>query len=285
MAEAKAICGSCGAGVTFGAERCSACGERLSWSGGAPAAGAGRACLTCGQLNEPGAATCSSCGAKLGAAHGQRGGQQKKQAAREAKPKRTIEPWQIIAVVAILALVGVLAYVELARDHAPAAAPAQAAGPMTMPPMMQQQPVVDIAALEAAVKASPNDPQAVLALANGLHDNADYLRAVEVYAKYLKTHPKDPDARVDMGVCYYQLGMQDTVNTARYFALAITEMEAAVRGTPTHQPAAFNLGVVNLQKGDLDVSNRWFRKAVELGPTTDLGTRAQRMLQQHSSIP
>ena len=66
------------------------------------------------------------------------------------KPKRTIEPWQIIAVVAVLALVGVLAYVELSRDHAPAAAPAQASGPMTMPPMMQQ-PAVDIAALEAAV--------------------------------------------------------------------------------------------------------------------------------------
>ena len=44
-----------------------------------------------------------------------------------------------------------------------------------------------------------------------------------------------------------------------------------MRGTPTHQPAAFNLGVVNLQKGDLDVSNRWFRKAVELGPT--IGSR------------
>lgn len=287
MAEAKAICGSCGAGVTFGAERCPACGERLSWSAAAPAAGAGKACLNCGQLNEPGAGTCSSCGAKLGMVKGQRGGQQqrKQQSVRDAKPKRVIEPWQIIAVVAVLALVGVLAYVELSRDHAPTAAPAAASAPMTMPPMMQQQPAVDIAALEAAVKVSPNDTKTVLALANGLHDNGEYLRAVEVYTKYLKTHPKDPDARVDMGVCYYQLGMQDTVNTARYFALAITEMEAALRGTPTHQPAAFNLGVVNLQKGDLDISNRWFRKAVELGPTTDLGTRAQRMLQQHSSIP
>jgi Tfp pilus assembly protein PilF/RNA polymerase subunit RPABC4/transcription elongation factor Spt4 len=284
MAEAKAVCGSCGAGVTFGAERCPACGERIIWG---TAGGAGKACLNCGQLNEPGAVMCSSCGAKLGAAKGQRGGQQRKQQpVREARTKRPIEPWQIIAVVAVLALVGVLAYVELSRDHAPAAAPMQSGAPMTMPPMMQQQqPAVDIAALDAAVRANPTDAKAVLALANGLHDNGEWLRAVENYTKYLKTHPKDPDARVDMGVCYYQLGMQDTVNTARYFALAITEMEAALRGTPTHQPAAFNLGVVNLQKGDLDISNRWFRKAVELGPATDLGTRAQRMLQQHSSIP
>ncbi len=285
MAEAKAICGSCGAGITMGMERCPACGEHLTWGGQAPVAGQARACLTCGQLNEPGATTCSSCGAKLGAGKQQR--QQKKNApaGRDAKPRRSLEPWQIISVVAVLALIGVFAYVELSRDHvAPATAPA-APTQMTMPPMMQNQPTVDIAALEAAANANPGDAKAVLNLANGLHDSGEYLRAVEVYKKYLKVHPKDPDARVDMGVCYYQLGIKDTVNTARYFTLAITEMEAALRGTPTHQPAAFNLGVVNLQKGELDASNRWFRKAVELGPNTDLGTKAQRLLQQHSSIP
>jgi tetratricopeptide (TPR) repeat protein len=285
MAEAKAVCGSCGASVAFGAERCAACGEPLSWAAPAAAAGAGRACLTCGQLNESGATTCSSCGSKLGIAKPQR--QQKKQqpAPREARAARSVEPWQIVSIVAILALVAVLAYVQLAGDKTPPPAQAGTPSPMTMPPMMQQQPKVDLTGLEAAANANPGDPKAVLAFANGLHDSGDFLRAVEVYKKYLKTHAKDPDARVDMGVCYYELGLQDTVNTSRYFGLAITEMEAALRGTPTHQPAAFNLGVVNLQKGDLDVSNRWFRKAVELGPSTDLGTKAQRMLQQHSSMP
>jgi Tfp pilus assembly protein PilF len=285
MAEAKAICGSCGASVVFGAERCPACGEHLTWAAQPAASGAGRACLTCGQLNQPGATTCSSCGSKLGVVKPQRQQKRQQPAVHEAKALRSVEPWQIVSVVAILALVAVLVYVQLSGDKAPP--PAQAGGPsqMTMPQMMQQQPSVDITGLEAAANANPGDPKAALAFANGLHDSGDFLRAVEVYRKYLKAHPKDPDARVDMGVCYYELGLQDTVNTSRYFGLAVTEMEAALRGTPTHQPAAFNLGVVNLQKGDLEVSNRWFRKAVELGPSTDLGTKAQRMLQQHSSMP
>lgn len=285
MAEAKAICGSCGANVAFGAERCPACGEHLTWAAPSAGAGAGRACLTCGQLNESGATTCSSCGSRLGVGRQQR--QQKKQqpAVPQAKAARPVEPWQIVSVVAILALVAVLVYVQLSGEKTPPVAQAGAPSQMAMPPMMQQQPSVDLTGLEAAANANPGDPQAALAFANGLHDSGDFLRAVEVYKRYLKTHPKDPDARVDMGVCYYELGLQDTVNTSRYFGLAITEMEAALRGTPTHQPAAFNLGVVNLQKGDLDVSNRWFRKAVELGPSTDLGTKAQRMLQQHSSMP
>ena len=194
MAEAKAICGSCGAGVTFGVERCPACGEHLTWS--APAAGAstgaGRACLNCGQLNPPGAVTCSSCGSKLGVGKPQRQQKRQQSTVHEVKPRRTIEPWQIISVVAILALVGVLVYVELSRDHAPV--PEQAAAPkqMTMPPMMQNQPVVDVAALEAAVTANPTDARALLNLANGLHDSGEFLRAVEIYKRYLKTQPKDP---------------------------------------------------------------------------------------------
>jgi cytochrome c-type biogenesis protein CcmH/NrfG len=197
-----------------------------------------------------------------------------------------VEPWQIIAVVAIVCLVAVLVYVELSRTPTVAGgSAAMPSAPATMPPMMQAPPVADIAALEAAVASNPGNAQALLQLANGLHDNGEFLKAVETYKKYLKVQPRNPDARVDMGVCYYQLGLQDTVNTARYFTLAVTEMEAALRGTPTHQPAAFNLGVVHLQQGELDISNRWFRKAVELGPGTDLGMKAQRLLQQHSSIP
>ncbi len=280
MAEAKAICGSCGAGVTFGAERCPSCGDQLVWAQGGP-----KKCPACGQSNDAGAVTCSSCGARLGGGKPARGTHARQQRQRDAVPRRPIEPWLIIAVVAIVCLVAVLVYVELSRTHTPAvgAAAAQTA-PVTMPPMMQAPPVVDIAALEAAVAANPGDTGMLLTLANGLHDNGEFLRAVETYKKYLTVHPKNPDARVDMGVCYYQLGLQDTVNTARYFTMAVTEMEAALRGTPTHQPAAFNLGVVNLQKGELDISNRWFRKAVELGPGSDLGMKAQRLLQQHSSI-
>lgn len=282
MGVAKAVCGSCGAGVTIGAERCPACGEHLVWEEPAE-----RACPSCGERVDPAAAFCPSCGARqTGAKKQHRGAQPKPARNAKAAARRGLEPWQLVSFVAIAALVAVLVYVELSRDHAPAGLTAGVppASP-GMPPMMQAPSAVDLAPLEAAVAADPRDMGALLQLANALHDNGQYLRAVETYTTYLATHPRNPDARVDMAVCYYELALIDSVHAGRYFGLAVEEMEAALRGTPTHQPAAFNLGVVHLQRGDLETSNRWFRKAVEMNPGSDLGQRAGRMLQQHSMTP
>ena len=285
MAEAKAICGSCGAGVMWGAERCAACGEPLVWQQGAL-----RKCDVCGQANPPGAASCSGCGARLTAGKArsvEQAVRPKPKAGKsrgEAGSTRRFEPWQIISFVAVGALLAVLLYVELARDHAPVAASAAPAPPAGMP-ALQAPPVTDLGPLEAAVAAAPDDADALLRLANALHDNGMYLRAVETYKKYLRLQPRNPDARVDMGVCYYELGLTDTINQGRYFSLAIEEMEAAFRSAPAHQPSVFNLGVVHLQKGDLETSNRWFRKAVELNATSDLGAKAKQLLEQHSFNP
>jgi len=248
-----------------------------------------RACDVCGQLNLPAAAACAGCGARL------TGGKARSvEQAVKAKPKGgrapeagrsgRFEPWQIISFVAIGALLAVLLYVELTRDHAPVAASAAQAPPVGMP-TLQAPPAVDLGPLEAAVAAAPDDGGALLRLANALHDNHLYLRAVETYKKYLRLQPRNPDARVDMGICYYELGLSDTVNQGRYFSLAVEEMEAAFRSAPTHQPSAFNLGIVTLQMGDLETSNRWFRKAVELNAASDLGVQAKRLLEQHSFNP
>jgi tetratricopeptide (TPR) repeat protein len=182
------------------------------------------------------------------------------------------------------ALLAVLLYVELSRDHAPVLASAAPQTPVQMP-QLQASPAVNLEPLEAAAAADPENLDALLTLANALHDNGQYLRAVETYKKYLHLQPKNPDARVDMGVCYYELGLTDTVNRGRYFDLAIGEMEAAFRSAPKHQPSVFNLGIVHLQKGELEESNRWFRKTVELNAASDLGVKAQRLLEQHSFNP
>jgi tetratricopeptide (TPR) repeat protein len=144
---------------------------------------------------------------------------------------------------------------------------------------------VDLQSLEGAVAAHPGDAAAVLRLANGLHDNGMIPRAIEQYQKYLKMHPDDADARVDFGICYDQMGMADSAQSAKYYGLAIQEMERALKGTPGHQPAAFNLGIVNLHRGQLEESNAWFKKAVALNKSSELGMRAQQILQQHSFTP
>ena len=197
---------------------------------------------------------------------------------REGSPQR-FEPWQVVAGVAVVALVAFFVYTELQREHAGVQPVAQQQAP---PAMMQQAPRVNLAPLEQAVAANPKDADALLRLGNGLHDNGAYARAIEVYERYLAIEPGNPDARVDMGICYYELGTADSAGGARLFDTAKKEMELALKKRPDHQPAAFNLGVVSLAMGDLESSNRWFRRAVELNPSSGMGREAKRILEQHS---
>jgi Flp pilus assembly protein TadD len=181
-----------------------------------------------------------------------------------------------VALLAIVALVGVVVYTQWTGDSSrPAAqrqngAPAQAVDPSAL------------LRLQQSVEADPNDADALLHLSNALQDNAQLERAVETYGRYLAIRPKDADARVDMGICLYQLGLADSALAPSLFARAVREMRTALAGNPAHQPAAFNLAIVFLQMGSLDSSNAWFSRAVAINKTSDLGTRAQRLLDQHS---
>ena len=48
-------------------------------------------------------------------------------------------------------------------------------------------------------------------------------RAIETYKKYLRLKPADADARVDMGICYYESGDSPT---------ALKEMQTALNVRP-----------------------------------------------------
>lgn len=252
MAEIRTVCGACGSSVKRSDTRCAQCGETLEWGRGGPA--------------RKGRADSSS-------------------STSAPASKKRFELWQVISFVAVVALVAVLVTLELSRERVPVAPGLSAAMPMMSPPMQQTPPSVDLGPLQAAVVANPGNPEALLKLANGMHDNGLFQQAVETYKTYMKLRPNDANARVDMGICYYQMGMVDSTNAGRLFDMAIVAMETAIRNTPTHQPAAFNLGVVNLTRGRLEESNAWFRKAVAMEKNSDLGIRAQQMLSQHSFTP
>jgi Flp pilus assembly protein TadD len=192
------------------------------------------------------------------------------------KSETGIGAWQVISGVAVLALVAVLVYILIPRDQGGASRPVSAQQPQAAASM------AEITSLQQSVDANPGDTAARLRLANLLHDTGMLTRAIDNYAEYLKLEPKDPNARVDLGICYDQLALQDSVNAPRWFAMAVKEMQTAAENAPAHQPAAFNLGIVNLHMGNLEESNKWFKRAVELGRDTELGMRAQNILQQHS---
>ena len=296
MAVAKLVCGDCGRELAPDDVICPGCGAAIT----RPGAGqemVERRCEVCGHKNRGPGDFCASCGARLTSGPG--GGQtvspqvKKKQQPQKAaaRPKevpgvrlrgsssRTIEPWQIVSGIAIVGLVAFLVYTNVSKTPAAGPAPTGAG----MPEMPRQMPTMeDIQTFQKRADASPGDADARLLLANALQDRGMFSRAAQEYKKYLVIKPDNPDARVDLGICYYSLAQSDSVNGDRLYSMAIQEMETAFKKSPTHQAAAFNLGIVNLHLGNMEASRTWFKRVVDLNKSSDLGTKAQQMLQQHT---
>jgi tetratricopeptide (TPR) repeat protein len=186
-----------------------------------------------------------------------------------------------LAGASILALIAYIVYLSL---QSPSPSPASGS-PAGVPPVLSVPSAGGgdhIATLEQAVRDRPGDPDALLALANGLHDHRDWERAIETYQEYLQNNPGNPDARVDMGICYFEISQAKPERGEEYFAKAVGEMETALKKSPKHVPAAFNLGAIYLQRGAVQRSNDWFKRAVAMDKNHPLAQRAQRMLEQHS---
>jgi Tfp pilus assembly protein PilF len=283
MALAKLVCGDCGGVLAPSDVRCPTCGasiEREESPSGTVT------CNSCGHANPPGGEFCSSCGARLSlpaSRRSRRGGKDLLRPRKRGKPPVTwAGVWQIISVVAVLALLSYLVYTQIHGEKSPA--PRETAAPQAGLSLQRAvPPMVDLTPLEDAVRLHPSDATLQLRLANALHDGGMLSRAIDAYGKYLAMRPKNPDARTDMGICYFQLAQADSLNRESLLLKAASVMEEAFNtATRPHQPSAFNLGVVYLHLSDLQKSNSWFRKAVQIDPASDLGKRAQNMITQHT---
>jgi TPR repeat protein len=301
MAKAVLVCNECGKELNAGDKFCAHCGTRVE-SGGTPPvqnvqhAPASVHCEVCGHENVHSGPYCEACGVKLpGRAEQRRAGSSTEKASSAKTSRPTAKQPSSFQFAArhyvtgaiVLALVGTFAYLELRRDHSVAHEHQTVMPPAQAPSTPPSKEILDaIARLEKTVTDNPNDIGSKLLLANALHDGAMHdgsllPRAIEAYKSYLKDKPGDPNARVDLGICYFEFAKTDSVHAGRFFSMAISEMETAVKGAPTHQPAAFNLGIVHLYAGNLKESNKWFQRAVELNPDSDLGRRAKTILEQH----
>ncbi|MGD1045403.1 MAG: tetratricopeptide repeat protein [Bacteroidota bacterium] len=167
-----------------------------------------------------------------------------------------------LAIVAYAVLIEKRTGVDVVQQHASQPINAQ----LQFPTVIQE--------LENSVAANPDDMSLTLQLANSLHDGLFYEKAIPYYKTYLMMNPKDANARVDMGICYKELGN---------FTEAENEMKTALRYVPNHLNAHFNLGIVYLSEGNLQESNTWFKKTVALDPGSEVGKRAQQLLTQHNS--
>ncbi|MEO8169120.1 MAG: hypothetical protein ABI623_12785, partial [bacterium] len=199
------------------------------------------ACVACGHLNSTRNIYCESCGAKLAGTVGVETVKKSKPSAKDSTTAKKsaqgsrfkFETWHYVLAAAVVAIAGYFIYDEVDRNSRLTPANVQTA-PLNFP--SQQAPsspptkeILDaIARLEATVKANPNDAGAKLLLANALHDGALhdgslFPRAIIAYQNYLKEKPGDPNARVDLGICYFELGKIDSTRSDELFNKAIQE--------------------------------------------------------------
>ena len=119
---------------------------------------------------------------------------------------------------------------------------------------------------EQYIALRPEDYQTLLEFGHFLHDNNKWADAVKYYNIYLKKFPASPDVLVDQGVCYFS--QKDYTN-------AIQVMEKALTYDKNHLFANFNLGIVNLNAGNIEKGKEWMEKVVKIAPNSEMGKQAQ----------
>lgn len=268
-------CTHCGASLSTGDKFCAHCGTKVASQ--SPESDSPKArqrtivCASCGRANPSSKKICYGCGSPLDIAPAT-GETRKESPAPKAQTKKKKQIPQSNYVIGVfIALVAVIVIVEYLQSpsgdtHVHTPAVVQQAQP-TDPSVL-----TEITNLEAKLKSNPKDSDALLQLANKLHDAKFYPRAIEIYKRFLALKPNETDARVDMAICYFETG-----DAPR----AVQEIESVVKKQPKHQMAAFNLGVIQLSLGNMDEAKQWLKKAADIDSLSPAGQRAKELLHQH----
>jgi len=135
---------------------------------------------------------------------------------------------------------------------APAAGMGNPAGPRAQAPANPNQGggapmVAEINALKRVLQENPEDPTALVRLANMHQDAAMWDQAIGYYERALAVSPDDPNLITDMGVCFKNLNQFDR---------AVELFEQAQSKDPAHWQSLFNIVIVaGFNLGQYDRAN------------------------------
>ena len=247
-------------------------------------------CDNCGESNEAANYVCTGCGVKLkgksnekrkvksvkeisGSIQRKKLGKNKSKETYPVKREKELNSKKILLIISIVVIVIVVMLISTGVFDSGLNQSNQQVNQQSKSSGVDLANINAINELENKVRTNPNDKESIIKLANLLQDSGLFERAITFYKKYMELEPRDPNARVDMGICYYNLND---------FQSAIKEMETALKFQPEHQIAHLNLGIVNLSAGNVAASKEWFTKAVAINPDSETGKRAQELLQSHN---
>jgi tetratricopeptide (TPR) repeat protein len=267
-------CPSCGASAK-NAERCENCGfdfstvpnaEHATATPASPTTAGIGFCIKCGSTLIPGARFCATCGNAVGAGV----------SSSSPDKNKTL----LVAVGAVLVVVAVIVVTQMLvkekpKVAAPETAQQQAAPPGEMPSGPTPQQLQMIETFKKQVAENPADTLALLHLANTLYDVDNATEAIPYYVKYLEANPKNVDARVDYAYCLFRTKQNEA---------AVVEINKAIKVSPKHQAAYFNLGVVYLSMGKMPEGAAALNTCIELDSTSRAGKQAVMLLSNHMQM-
>ncbi len=270
----QVVCPQCKSSIDAADRFCPHCGKKQEHARNDSKELKKVVCSSCGRINSAGNTFCDGCGSEL--AQKEHGSQEasrqpvKQGASKKLRAKKTSPATYVLIGFAVLA--AVLIVLEFRNSPAAHTESAETSAP-SQETENNAALLNEIQSLESAVKSDPKNSEAIIHLANKLHDAKFYPRAIEAYKNYLKLEPKNADARVDLGICYFEMENPQQ---------AVKEIESALAIDPKHQMAMFNLGIIQLSSGNLQEAKKWFKQCADIDSATTAGKRAKELLQQHS---
>lgn len=126
--------------------------------------------------------------------------------------------------------------------------------------------------LEKSVKAQPSNLEQMLQLAHMLNDAGFFDRAIAYYKLYLGKNPASPEVIIDMGVCFFSLQNYDKADSI---------MRTALKLAPNHPIGLYNLGIVNMSKGNMPEAKKWFELVMKVHPGSAQAEQAKQILESH----
>ncbi len=191
-------------------------------------------------------------------------------------PRLTLTQWLLVAV--FLTLYGAVIFAitrayyldqALSRPVRSQAPPSQLERPASgLGATMQRFGAVSVVPDEVR---TTDDPVLLARLGDQLFEQRAFSRAVAAYERALRFAPDDVDSYNDLGLSLYYLGRSER---------AVEILRQGIAVDPGYQRIQLTMGFVQRQRGNLDAAAQALQRAVELGPDTNVGAEAQRMLSQ-----
>jgi cytochrome c-type biogenesis protein CcmH/NrfG len=217
-------------------------------------------CPSCQSPLGSGAKFCPECGASL-------------TGATAAAPSANTRIRDLSVVVGVLVVMSVAYFIFRDKPTQPQTAeqPRPASGQEAMPP--DHPPVEGMSTMPgmAMLDSLPQDFNSLVAFGNQNMDQGQLPVAAESYRRALALDSSQVDVRVDYGACLHGMGVDNR---------AIEEFHKALRSSPRHSIAHFNLGIVYLDLQQKDSAIVYFKKYLEIEPNGRAAADASRILKE-----